>query len=198
MTICIIRRMTGADGGPASGGAGVRGRGDAFPGKWEYGGNPERHLRLHEVWRDASEARNCHRSAYHGAELRGAKTVYLYPQYIPELGINRRDFAGRCGKCIAKVHHREKTAGGWKNRERLRWRQGKKSKPDSDRYPGCHDSIPYLRWRLLRCAPDRGNLSSIWGSADCGSGSWGAFSIFKILSGGRGERRGRCGDSECA
>lgn len=33
-------------------------------------------------------ARNCHRSAYHGAELRGAKTVYLYPQYIPELGIN--------------------------------------------------------------------------------------------------------------
>ena len=73
-----------------------------------------------------------------------------------------------------------------------------KSKPDSDRYPGCHDSIPYLRWRLLRCAPDRGNLSSIWRSADCGSGSWGAFSIFKILSGGRGERRGRRGDSECA
>ena len=33
-------------------------------------------------------ARNCHRSAYHGAELRGLKTVYLYPQYIPELGIN--------------------------------------------------------------------------------------------------------------
>ena len=33
-------------------------------------------------------ARNCHRSAYHGAELRGSKTVYLYPQYIPELGIN--------------------------------------------------------------------------------------------------------------
>ena len=33
-------------------------------------------------------ARNCHRSAYHGAELRGLQTVYLYPQYIPELGIN--------------------------------------------------------------------------------------------------------------
>lgn len=33
-------------------------------------------------------ARNCHRSAYHGAELRGLKTVYLYPQYISELGIN--------------------------------------------------------------------------------------------------------------
>ena len=33
-------------------------------------------------------ARNCHRSAYHGAELRGLKTVYLYPQYTPELGIN--------------------------------------------------------------------------------------------------------------
>ena len=33
-------------------------------------------------------ARNCHRSAYHGAELRGLKTVCLYPQYIPELGIN--------------------------------------------------------------------------------------------------------------
>lgn len=60
-------------------------------------------------------ARNCHRSAYHGAELRGLKTVYLYPQYIPELGINRRDFAGRCGKCIAKAHHREKKAGGWEN-----------------------------------------------------------------------------------
>ncbi|MGN8801446.1 aminotransferase class I/II-fold pyridoxal phosphate-dependent enzyme [Candidatus Merdisoma sp. HCP28S3_D10] len=33
-------------------------------------------------------ARNCHRSAYHGAELRGLKTEYLYPQYLEELGIN--------------------------------------------------------------------------------------------------------------
>lgn len=33
-------------------------------------------------------ARNCHRSAYHGAELRGLRTVYLYPQYIEKLGIN--------------------------------------------------------------------------------------------------------------
>ncbi len=33
-------------------------------------------------------ARNCHRSAYHGAELRGLRTEYIYPQYIPELGIS--------------------------------------------------------------------------------------------------------------
>ena len=33
-------------------------------------------------------ARNCHRSVYHGAELRGLKTVYLYPHYISKLGIN--------------------------------------------------------------------------------------------------------------
>ncbi len=33
-------------------------------------------------------ARNCHRSAYHAAELRGLRTVYLYPHYIEKLGIN--------------------------------------------------------------------------------------------------------------
>ncbi len=33
-------------------------------------------------------ARNCHRSAYHAAEIRELKTVYIYPQYIEELGIN--------------------------------------------------------------------------------------------------------------
>lgn len=33
-------------------------------------------------------ARNCHRSVYHGAELRDLETVYLYPQQIEELGIN--------------------------------------------------------------------------------------------------------------
>lgn len=60
--------MTGADGGPVAGGAGVWGRGDAFPGKWKYGGNPERHLRLHEVWRDASDGPELSPSAYHGAD----------------------------------------------------------------------------------------------------------------------------------
>lgn len=33
-------------------------------------------------------ARNCHRSAYHAAELRGLRTVYLYPHFIEQLGIN--------------------------------------------------------------------------------------------------------------
>lgn len=33
-------------------------------------------------------ARNCHRSAYHAAELRGLRTRYLYPHYIEKLGIN--------------------------------------------------------------------------------------------------------------
>lgn len=33
-------------------------------------------------------ARNCHRSVYHGAELRNLETAYLYPQQIEKLGIN--------------------------------------------------------------------------------------------------------------
>ncbi len=33
-------------------------------------------------------ARNCHRSAYHAAELRELKTLYLYPQQIKNLWIN--------------------------------------------------------------------------------------------------------------
>lgn len=33
-------------------------------------------------------ARNCHRSVYHGVELRALHPVYLYPQQIENLGIN--------------------------------------------------------------------------------------------------------------
>ncbi len=33
-------------------------------------------------------ARNCHRSVYHGVELRALHPVYLYPQQIEKLGIN--------------------------------------------------------------------------------------------------------------
>lgn len=32
-------------------------------------------------------ARNCHKAAYHGAYLSGLEVSYLYPQFIPELGI---------------------------------------------------------------------------------------------------------------
>lgn len=32
-------------------------------------------------------ARNCHKSAYHGAAIRRLRTVYVYPQHIGELGI---------------------------------------------------------------------------------------------------------------
>lgn len=33
-------------------------------------------------------ARNCHRSVYHAAELRGLQAIYLYPHFVGELGIN--------------------------------------------------------------------------------------------------------------
>ena len=32
-------------------------------------------------------SRNCHKSAYHGAILRGIHTEYIYPQILPDLGI---------------------------------------------------------------------------------------------------------------
>ena len=32
-------------------------------------------------------ARNCHKSAYHAAYLNRLNAVYLYPQPVPELGI---------------------------------------------------------------------------------------------------------------
>ena len=74
-------------------------------------------------------ARNCHRSVYHGAELRGLKTVYLYPQYISELGINGavlpEDVENALQKSVMEKKQRadKKTAGhscenGKENRNR--------------------------------------------------------------------------------
>ena len=46
-------------------------------------------------------ARNCHRSAYHAAELRGLRAVYLYPPQIENLWINGGIFPGDVEKALA-------------------------------------------------------------------------------------------------
>lgn len=47
-------------------------------------------------------ARNSHRSAYHGAELRGLQVSYLYPQLIRDVGINGGISAADVEKALAE------------------------------------------------------------------------------------------------
>ncbi len=48
-------------------------------------------------------ARNCHKSVYHAVYLNRMKSVYLYPQTVPGLGIQGGILPGGCGKRPAAV-----------------------------------------------------------------------------------------------